>query len=353
MAEHAVALHIVSSELLKNNNSSTFNPKVDGKNISSSDEFKVNKTASGYSVVFSDDTLVNINVGSLMSQLFVLLMNNLEGTLNIKMDYHFIDNDMKFNINEDALIEILKMDDILKKSSNTLTMADRDVMICYIESDSISEIKEFIEMDDEEDNNESDDDDTVEVTQPIQLLNTIDKNMRMYTSQSIDEEDEDDFDVDENVKSTLTSILGDLGLDDEDDDNKEAITKSKKKTKSYSNTPRSRVFKESKNPKKEFKRHGVIITRDKDDLERDQKVIKEFLKEFIPGKEKWVKEFRSDILKRWTNTYTIRAKDLKRIEKNRKKMQKDKERKKKNKEILKLTRNIFNVPISSWDDPNK
>ena len=85
--------------------------------------------------------------------------------------------------------------------------------------------------------------------------------MRMYTSQSIDEEDEDDFDVDENVKSTLTSILGDLGLDDENDDNKEAITKSKKKTKSYSNTPRSRVFKESKNPKKEFKRHGVIITR--------------------------------------------------------------------------------------------
>ena len=51
--------------------------------------------------------------------------------------------------------------------------------------------------------------------------------------------------------------------------------------------------------------------------------------------------------------YTIKIKDLKKIEKMQRDKKKDKERRKKNKKILDFTRNMFNVPISSWDDPNK
>ena len=332
MPETNVTIHVIASSLIKDGLSKTFNPDTDGKIISTVDEIKVNKTPTGYSIVYPDDVINEINNGVFVSRLILLLMDNLTGVISIDLRYHYIDINDEWHLNGDSVITLLKINDIIEQVPGVISKDGIDHSIKYKCSKDISELKLFLTMNDDE---EEDDE---------------------YLDDSEDSEDsdfedyEDDFEVDDKVISSLSSIIGDIDIPK---DNKNKKSKDDYFKIDKSKTPRSRVFKESKNPKKEIKRHGVIITRDKEDLEKDRKIIKEFLKEFIPGKQEWVKEFRSELLCRWMKMYTIKIKDLKKIEKMQRDKKKDKERRKKNKKILDFTRNMFNVPISSWDDPNK
>ena len=76
-----------------------------------------------------------------------------------------------------------------------------------------------------------------------------------------------------------------------------------------------KILKNDKNPKRSYKRHGVIICNDKKSRKNDEAIIKEFLKDFIPGDSEWIKSFRHDILKRWMKMYSISKSDLKELEK--------------------------------------
>ena len=332
MPETNVTIHVIASSLIKDGLSKTFNPDTDGKIISTVDEIKVNKTPSGYSVVYPDDIINEIDNGVFVSKLILLLMDNLTGIISIDLRYHYIDINDEWHLNGDSVITLLKINDIIEQLPDVISKDGVDHSIKYTCSKDITELKLFVTMNDDEDDESPDEEsDTI-------------KNL-------IDEDD--DFEVDENVVSILSSIIGDIDLSTDKKSDKSKKSKDKYFTVEKSKTPKSRVFKEAKNPKKEIKRHGVIITHDKEDLEKDRKIIKEFLKEFIPGKQEWVKEFRSELLCRWMKMYTIKIKDLKKIEKMQRDKKKDKERRKKNKKILDFTRNMFNVPISSWDDPNK
>lgn len=337
-----VILHVLSSAMVDPHNSkpcNSFNPKVDGKNLSTVEDIKVNKTQAGYTIVYLDSDLNQMDVGNFVSSLLILLMDNLTDPISISIRYHYADNNDDIHIDPYTAISILKINDILERIPNKIIKDSCEHSIEYHRS---SDIDTLISIRDDYDDSQEDENDenSIDCGMDTDDDNSIFNHIKSFC---------EDYDDDEDVISTLSSIIGNIDMSDTN----KGKNKNKKSNKSKPEYPRSRIFKDAKNPKKEIKRHGVVVTRDKDDLEKDKKIIKGFLKDFIPGKEGWVKEFRSELTQRWINMYTIKAKDLKKLEKKRKEKIKDKERKKKNKEILDLTRNIFNVPISSWDDPNK
>jgi len=93
--------------------------------------------------------------------------------------------------------------------------------------------------------------------------------------------------------------------DDEDDDYSsiDALFPSPKmKKKKYG---QSRVMKSSKRAKKNIKRHGFLISSNKDARRKDKKIVQAFLKDFIPGNSRWIKEYRAEILVRWMDMYVV------------------------------------------------
>ena len=154
-----------------------------------------------------------------------------------------------------------------------------------------------------------------------------------------DDEDEAEYDdeYDEDEENPFDQIMG--------------VYREKNKKKEYYG--RSRVFKDSKNPRKEFNRHGVIIADSKSDVEKDLKIIKEFLKDFIPGKQGWKKEIRKELAQRWVHLYTVTKKQLKELEHETRKHASDKRKVNTTKKALRFTKKLFTVPIDLWSDPNK
>ena len=180
-----------------------------------------------------------------------------------------------------------------------------------------------------------------------------------------EEEDEDDSDEDDDELSEddIWNALG-IEADDEDSELDEAaeiedpfefmhnvkkVTKQKDSKEYYG---RSRVAKNSKNLKKEVRRHGVIVG-SKNDIKKDAKIIKAFLKDFIPGNAEWKKEFRNDILKRWLRMYVISKKKLKSLEKEHRKAVESKAKSKNAKKVMKFTKSLFTIPSDRWSDPTK
>ena len=130
-------------------------------------------------------------------------------------------------------------------------------------------------------------------------------------------------------------------------------SRKKKSTSSDNRWNKSKLIKNGKNRrmKKTYHKHGVIIYNDKDDFKSDVKTIKSFLKDFIPGDEKWQDDFRHDLLKRWTYAYAISKKQAKKLSKkfNSKSKLKDST----TKFILNGVEKVFSKPIDSWNDINK
>jgi len=184
------------------------------------------------------------------------------------------------------------------------------------------------------------------VTVPETFVEKLSKLQAYLKSDEDDEETDDWFNdlgsEDSDEDDDKFDIFGDLLDDDE--------PAKKRKKKSYYGT--SRVWKESDHIKRSINRHGVVIA-SKDDIKRDEKIIKEFLKEFIPGKEGWKKSFRQELLKRWMNVYVISKKRLKGYESE---MKNKKSRKSNNKNLntaIGLASKLLKPRDTSWFDPSK
>ena len=114
----------------------------------------------------------------------------------------------------------------------------------------------------------------------------------------------------------------------------------------------SRVWKNSNHIKRSINRHGVVVS-SKDNRKRDIKLIKEFLKDFIPGNQGWKKDFRKELAKRWLDVYCISKGQLKSLEKSyRNKNSKGSKTKSLN-SALGLAGRIIKNPSSDWFNPNK
>ena len=107
---------------------------------------------------------------------------------------------------------------------------------------------------------------------------------------------------------------GDIDFEDYDDDLDGFSFAEPKQKKNKDYYGKSRVWKDSDHIHRSIDRHGVVIS-SKSNLKKDERIIKEFLKEFIPGSQGWKKEFRAELAKRWINVYSISKKKLKSLEK--------------------------------------
>jgi len=146
-------------------------------------------------------------------------------------------------------------------------------------------------------------------------------------------DDDDDYDEDNEVTDEVDRILGLAPFD--------PGAYGKKPSKKYNKTyPTSRILKSSKHPKRDVRRHGIIIQSGKP-RDRDERIIKNFLKDFIPGNSGWKKEYRRIIAKRWLNQYSITKKAARKISEKFEKTKKP-YNKKKVESIANGTRSILN-----------
>lgn len=303
MNRETLTIHIVA----KDGKELDYSPSRDGKTRSTETKINVLKVSDGYSVVFDDGVFMNVQPSKLVASLVTICTNNLKDTLiDYRIVYHYEGASDSF-FDPNVAKHVLDLDILMTDINDAKSIPEFAYTRLEGIADVASDLQDYDEEEDPFDFEEYDDDD--------------------------DEDDEygpDDF------MSLLTG---------------KPAKKSKDKEKDRDYYGRSRVWKNSKQPKRQIHRHGVLIAADKSDLKKDEKIIKEFLKDFMPGKAEWKKEFREDVLERWMRTYAISRKNLKQLErkqrKNRTKKSAAAER------ALQLTNRLFSVPIDRWYDPSK
>lgn len=275
--------------------------------LSSIDEIRIvrkssDQQGSKYAVYYNPNIFGKIDVRIFAQELINLILTNMPNTvvnitLNTSIGIELID--------EECARNILQLDDLLSDYEHPL--------ISYETSDSVDSLIDVYDEDSEEfDDDDLDDDDGDE------------------DSEEFDPE-EDEFD-----NSPFAKILKE---------------ERKMKKKSYGS---SKVLKSAKKPKRQFKRHGLVIADSKSTLKKDEKIIKDFLKDFIPGKAGWIKEYREGILERWVKMYAITKKALKKLQKehHNKYGRKNKNNNRITKEnAMNFTRKFLSR--DSWNDPTR
>ena len=307
MDKTKVTIHVVSN----NGEDVGYDPIRDGRTKSSEGRINAVKVSDGYSVVFEDDVFVGLTLSNLVASILQVFGTNLPDTIfEFGIMYHY--NDESFD--PEIAKHILDLDVMMLQIKDTNKIPIFDYVRNDAVNDVLSDYRYWVETQDsmcEEDIDETD-----------------------------DYEDEEDDDIESN--DILSFLAGENNI-------KPKKKKNKKKTSDYYG--RSRVWKNCKQPKKNIERHGVLIASDKSDLKKDAKIVKSFLKDFMPGNSKWKKEFRQDVLDRWMSMYAISRKHLKQLEKQHRKRAVRKPSS--TKKIIDFTNKLVNMPIDSWNDPRK
>ena len=299
-----VTIHVVATD----GKDLDYNPDRDGRTKSTEDKINAIKVSDGYSVVYDDDVIVNTSLSRLVSSLVQTFSTNLKDTIfDFRIVYHYEGaSDTYFDY--DTAKHVLDLDDMMRK----IDVSKKIPVFTYTRLDGLNGVYEDWR-------------DEVEFNSDEDLESLL--------------EDEDDEDDDYEGKDLLSYLTG--------------CSKGKKREKESTDYyGRSRVWKNCKQPKKQINRHGVLVASDKDDLKKDEKIIKEFLKDFLPGDASWKKEFRNDVLQRWMSMYAISRKMLKQLEKQHRKTRKRKMNPNTEK-ILNFTNKMLTVPVDRWNDPNK
>jgi len=309
-----LTIHIIPGDKVMNT-IKEFDPARDGKLLSTESNIKVNKAAYGFSIIYNEETFEELSPSVFLTTLIKLFSDNLgtDTIVNTSLNYHYEDEEF----DTDVAKSVLDMDDVMKKiyeSSRINTfMYERSENVYSVYEDWKSEMQD-VENDDDE---------------------------------SFDPEDLEYDDSYDDVSSVFDRFISPYMEDDYDDDDESP------KKKSHDVYGQSRVFREAKNPKRAINRHGVVIADSKDDIKKDEKIIKSFLKEFIPGNADWKKEFRNDLAKRWIKMYAVSKKQLKHLEKEHRRSKSSKKKSKADDRVLDLTRRLLTVPVDRWSDPTK
>jgi len=322
MNQSNLKIYVIPSDVLLNSVEG-YEPSVDGKVFSTMTDIKVNKIPDGYSILYLSDDIKNIDIDILGNNIIKLFMKNVPNTMiDICIEYLYEVNEYDEIYNK---IDLPVVNNLLTLESKFFNISrDPNGVFRYHKTESMCKLVETIinNYKDIEDD-DYDDIDEVEYTGSDNPVNDFFKSFGI----NFDDVDEDD--------------------DKEDDD---VIGYKSKLGKGYS---QSKILKESKNAKRAYNRHGVLICNNKKARKRDEKIIKEFLREFIPGNSEWKKEFRHDVLKRWMKMYSISKSDLKELEKAHNKAQKSKHSNDKVEKTLEFTSRLFNRTSDRWSDPNR
>lgn len=236
-----------------------------GKSFSNLNEICVNQVTNGYTILYNDNIFSRLNVSIFGDHLVQLFTKNLPNTTVELEIYYFY---MGSYFYDQCGIAILQLDDYLSEW-------DYD-NIEYNTSESVTFLLSHYDDEDEE----------------------------FYINEGTEIESDNDVQDDDEYEDPFD--FGTLSY-------KKRKKNMKKKSYGY-----SRVLKASKGVKKNVKRHGIIVSSDRDARKRDEKILQSFLKDFIPGKSSWIKEYRAAILERWMDMYVISKKVAKRMSKEHK-----------------------------------
>lgn len=314
MNRTSVALHIVPSDV-EYYNLENYDEVRLGSVKSNTREIKVNKTDDGFSIIYDGDTFNQLNASVFGSNMIKIFQANLPNTvIDMKIVYYFELNNGEDEFESVVATKVIEMDLTLLSMNSQFFR--------YHRSESVVETAEYLREENDPENDFDEDD-------MFGLKEYFAERGESYEDE--DEEEDDPFDfLDRSFKKK---------------------SKGRIKMDSYG---RSKIMKNAKNPKKSYRRHGILIADSKDDIKRDERILKEFLKAFIPGSSDWKKDLRRDVLKRWMRMYALSKKNLKQLEKEHRRskgynnsngIRTDK--------ALEFTRRLFNVPIDNWSDPNK
>jgi hypothetical protein len=172
-----------------------------------------------------------------------------------------------------------------------------------------------------------------------------------------DDEDEEPAGIDMNLYSRANKKdNSDLWLENANLLNMELNVKGKKKKKKSSKDKdkdkddiaikKSAIYKSSDHPKRDVKKYGLIRIEDKDDIKKDYKQLLAVTKDFIPGNEKWKKEFRQNLAARWLMSYAVTKKKLKKLQSVRNKDNS------KSETVKKISKSLYNTS-SIWTNPKR
>lgn len=319
-----------------------YTPSEVGKFISSKTELKVNKVDGGYSVIFEGDGFKVISPNYLITNIINIFKNNLPNVVpDIRIDYLYdSDDDSDYDwFDEEVGAAVLRLDiafhDMLK------TLGKRNLIkFFYRRSESVKDTAElYAEIMDDQD--EDDEEDTITADD---IFGDMD-------------EDEDDDGDDDSPIASLNKLLRKSvrAYDDYDDEDDEDEDYHHGHHRRYSGGyDISRILTSAKNPKRSYNRHGVIIARRKKDIRHDEKIIYEFLEEFIPGEASWKKHLRRDLVKRWLHVYAVTTKQIKKLERQHREMVADKYKLSIDTDrAIDFTRRMFTTTVDNWDNPNK
>lgn len=279
-----------------------FDPDMDGTTYSTIDGINVNRAKYGYSILYSASDFMKLDLKSFVLSMIQIFNNNIPGALiNTTLEYNYAEM-LDEHYDEAVGIRIVNFGQMLDQVSNSSDFPS----FHYDKSQNI---------------------------------------LDMVDNEFDDSDDDDDFYNDDYEEDDPFAVFFDEDYDDDDD--------REYRNKSYSDYyGRSRVVTNAKNAKRDMHRHGVIIA-SKSDINSDKKILKEFLKDFIPGNSSWKKEFRNDVLKRWMKMYCISKSDIRYINKQYRKANYKEKRNKNIENAINMTTRLFTASADSWYDPNR
>jgi hypothetical protein len=279
--------------------------------MSTVDKVYVNKTGDLYHIDYKLKDYLQLNLDAFAKTVSEMFKKNVPGSvfeLDVigRIDPDDIPLGMNSTINPTQILKIhilqnafkLNSTNIIMKRHKPIALGDTNITPFTFES---ANTESYIE-DDEDDYEDEDDDYEDDLSRDDQYF--------------MEDELYEDADEDETL-DTINKILGmsgDIGNTYDSSglfNSDKMIYEKTKKRKSY---PSSKILKSAKHAKKDIKNHGIIIQSGKS-RDKDEEIIRSFLKDFIPGKSNWIKSYRKIILKRWMNQYAITKKAAKKYEK--------------------------------------
>lgn len=332
----SVGIDIVPADV-KLTDLADYDPEYTGNVLTTSTDIMVNEVKTGYSIVITDEEIMKLQPHVFINNLLKLFRENLPGRACVfELSYFHELNDSGNDDDDDDVFDMDVAEFILKLdvTFNKFMENTRRKLYFYTRNDSVIEVAEiYADMLNGDGDDEDDGDDDP------------------YSISTVHYEEGDPTDPLDIINRALRGVAEDDG-DDEDEDDK---PRRKRRHSSYYNGyGASHVLRSAKNPKKAYHRHGVLISKNKNAIKKDAKILKEFLKDFIPGNAGWKKDLRNDLVKRWMHLYVVTSKQLKKLEREHRKMVRAQKKPSINTErTLELTKRLFTVPVDNWNNPNK
>jgi len=290
-----------------------------GRAFSNLNEIQVNRVPNGFSVLYRDDIFSKLDPTMFVDGLINLLTSNISDTFVLKIYYFYMGSHFYHQCGS----AIISMDEYLSNHY-------RNDMMRYTTSESVSYIIDHYDA--------------------VMDRFYIDDSNQEEPKKEVEEYDDDDI---EDEDSEDDEEEEDTDDDEEEFDIEELLKPSKNTNKSYDY---SRIMRTSKDTKRNVKRHGIIISSNKDARKRDVKILSGFLKDFIPGKSRWIKTYREEILERWMDMYVITKKIAKRMSKEHKDRLKRTQRRKPpitKDGVINFTQKLLQNYSDPFYDPNR